>query len=267
MASVNQWGIREVAVVTFYNIATGKAMAQLNNLKTSGLENGSTLVYATGGRGNPRIMGWSSERTGKVTLQDALFTNKVIAMMTGNGILTASQNIYQVDYPVVSSNTAAINFTPVIAGALIGVYKQNQDGSDGQELIYTSSTVSTGKYSITGKVISLFAGDVPNGTKLNVYYQVATDVTASKISVTADKFAGTYKVVMDCLVRDAFTQNDYAAQIIIYNAKMSDSFKFSMASTGDPSAFDIELEILKPVGANTTNAMYGMIIYDQTLLT
>jgi hypothetical protein len=266
MAAPNQWGIREVAVATFYDIATGKALVQLTNLKTSGLENSANLVYARGGRGNPRLMGWSSDRDGKVTLQDAVFTNKVLAMMTGNGLVTASQNIYQRDVLTVNSNAATLNYTPVSTGALIGVYKANADGTDGQELTYTSSTVSTGKYGISGKSLTFFAGDIPNGNKVNVYYQTATDSTANKISVTADKFAGTFRVVLDCLVRDYFTQNDYAAQIIIYNAKMEDNWKFSMASTGDPSVFDINLEILKPVGANSSNAMWDMIIYDQNLL-
>lgn len=265
--AVNQWGIREVAIATFFDIATGKALVQLNNLKTSGLENSATQVYMRGGRGNPRIMGWSSDRDGKVVLQDALFTNKVLAMMTGNGLVTASQNIYQMDVLTVATNAATLKYTPVATGALIGVYKANPDGTDGAELTYVSGSATTGKYSITGKAISLFAGDVANGNKINAYYQTVTDVTANKISVTADKFAGTFKVVLDCLVRDYLTQNDYAAQIIIYNAKMEDNWKMSMASTGDPSPFDINLEILKPVGANSSNAMYDMIIYDQSLLT
>jgi hypothetical protein len=267
MATPNQWGIREVALATFYDIATGKALVQLQNLKTSGLENTASLVYARGGRGNPRIMGFSSDRDGKVVLQDALFTNKVLAMMTGNGLVTASANIYQRDVLTVNTNAASIAYTPVSTGALIGVYKTNADGTEGAELTYTSSAVSTGKYTITSKALGFFAGDISNGNTIIAYYQTATDATSNKISVTADKFAGTFKVILDCLVRDAYTQNDFAAQIIIYNAKMEDNWKMSMASTGDPSAFDINLEILKPVGANSSNAMYDMVIFDKSLLT
>lgn len=264
MATPNVFGIREVGLATFYDLVTNKALVQLTNLKTSGLENKGALVYARGGRGNPKIMGFNSDREGTVKLQDALFTTQVLAMMVGNGLATASQNIYTRDALTVATNAASLNYTPVVTGALISVYKLNADNTHGAELTYTSSAVSAGKYTITGKLLGFFAGDLANGSKVVAYYQNATDVTASKISVTSDKFSGTYKVVLDCLVRDAVTQADYAAQVIIYNAKMDNNWNFSMASTGDPSAFDINLEILKPVG---TTAMWDMIVYDQTLLT
>lgn len=66
MTTPNQWGIREVAVATFYDLKTGKALVQLNNLKTSGLENSAETVYARGGRGNAKILGFSSGRKVKL---------------------------------------------------------------------------------------------------------------------------------------------------------------------------------------------------------
>lgn len=265
MATPNVFGIRETPLVTFYDLATNKALVQLTNVKTAGLENKGEVIYARGGRGNPKIMGFNGNREGTVKLQDALFTTQVLAMMTGNGLVTASQNIYTRDALTVATNSATLRYTPVNTGALIGVYKLNADNTHGTELVYTSSTLSTGKYSISGKNISLFSGDIANGGQIVAYYQNATDPTASKISITSDKFSGTYKVVMDCLVRDAVTQNDFAAQVIIYNAKMTNDWSLSMASTGDPSNFDLDLEILKPQGSST--AMWDMIVYDQTLLT
>lgn len=216
------------------------------------------------GRGNPKIVGFSSDREGKIMLKSSIITNEVIAMMTGNAIVTASQNITQRDELVVNTNATNLLYTPVPAGTLISVYKLNADGTHGAELTYTATTVATGQYSRTAKAISLFAGDVANGSKIVAYYTVATDATANKISITSDKFAGTFKVVMDCLVRSAYDKQDYAAQVIGYNCKMSDGLKFSMSSSGDPTVMDIELELLKP--SSGVNLM-DMIVFDQTLLT
>ncbi|RAV12175.1 hypothetical protein [Paenibacillus contaminans] len=262
--TTTQWGIREVALATFYDIATGKALVQLNNLKTAGLENSAETVYARGGRGNAKIMGFSSNREGKVVLQDAVFTNEVIAMMTGNGLVKASQNIYRREVLTVAGNAAVLNHTPAAPGALISVYKLNPDGSHGTELTYASTTVSAGKYTITDKAFGFNPAELSDGTKIAAYYLTASDADSGKITVSSDKFAGSFKVVLDCLIRDAVTQKDYAAQIVINNAKMDNNWKIQTAATGDPSAFDITLDILKPVNGTE---MWTMSVYDDALLT
>ncbi|MEK3725306.1 hypothetical protein [Paenibacillus sp. FSL H8-0034] len=263
MTTPNQWGIREVAVATFYDLKTGKALVQLNNLKTSGLENSAETVYARGGRGNAKILGFTSGREGKVTLQDALFTNQVIAMMTGNSLDKASQQIYQRDVLQVSDNSASLKYTPAHEGALISVYKLNSDGTHGTELTYTSNSVAAGKYTLTAKVLAFNTGELPDGAEIVAYYQTDTDATSDKITVSSDKFAGSFKVVLDCLVRDVVTHQDFAAQIVINNAKMEDNWKVDMAATGDPSVFDIPMQILKPVNGTE---MWTMTIYDDALL-
>ncbi|WP_135554516.1 hypothetical protein [Paenibacillus cymbidii] len=263
MTTPQQYAVREVALATFYDIQTGKARVQLQNLKTSGLENSAETVYARGGRGNAKIVGFSSNREGKVKLQDALITNEALAMLTSNNVAIASANIYQRDELVVSSDAAALKFTPAAAGSLISVYKLNPDGTHGSELAYTASAAASGKYTVTGKTLGFFADEIADGAKVVAYYKTETDEDASTITVSSDKFAGSFKVVLDCLVRDAYTKQDYAAQIVINNAKLLDSFKFSMASTGDPTMLDLELDILKPINGND---MWTMTVYDETLL-
>jgi hypothetical protein len=48
MSAPNQYAIRDIALATFYDLTTGKARIQLSNLKTSGIENSATTVYARG---------------------------------------------------------------------------------------------------------------------------------------------------------------------------------------------------------------------------
>ncbi|OZB98021.1 hypothetical protein [Paenibacillus sp. XY044] len=261
MATPNVWAVREVALATFYDLSTGKARVQLTNLKTSGLENTAETVYAKGGRGNANIVGFSGNRGGTVTLQDAVFTNEVIAMMTGNDIATGAKSVYQREALKVASDKVTLKSTPLDAAkGLISVYKLNADGTHGEEITFASDTAETGEYTLAAKVVTFADGEFEDGEEVAVYYKVNTGTTAKTITVSSDKFAGTYKVVLDCLVRNTEDEKDYAAQIVINKAKMEDNWTISMAADGDPSAFDIPMQILKPVNGNE---LYTMTIYDQ----
>lgn len=261
MTTPNIWAVREVALATFYDLATGKAKIQLTNLKTSGLENTAETVYAKGGRGNASIVGFSGNRGGKVTLQDAVFTNEVIAMMTGNDIKAGEANLYQREVLTVAANKASLQFGPVNAGSgLISVYELNEDGTHGEEVLFAPSTAAAGEYSLSGKTLTFGADDLADGARVVAYYQAKSSSDAKTITVSSDKFAGTYKLVLDCLVRNTLDEQDYAAQIVINKAKMEDGWKLQMASTGDPAAFDIPLDILKPADGTE---LYTMTVYDQ----
>ena len=64
MASIlDRYGIKEVADCTFYRIddQTGQPaepVLYLDTLKVSTLEQTAESVYAQGGKGNPRLIGW-----------------------------------------------------------------------------------------------------------------------------------------------------------------------------------------------------------------
>lgn len=262
MSAPNVWAIREVALASFYDLAKEKAIIQLQNLKSSGIENSGETVYAQGGRGNARIVGFSGNRSGRITLQDAVFTNEVIGMLSGNGIIDGSATIHKRDVKKVQGNKIVLDHTPtnVTSQGITGVYVLNADGTHGKELTFVASTLAAGKYTLTGKEITFNTGELPAGTEVVAYYTANTGADSKKITVSSDKFAGSYKVVLDCLVRNVVDEKDYAAQIVINKAKMEDNWSFSLSSEGDPSVLDIPMEILKPV--NTTE-MYTMTIYDQ----
>src|SRR5690606_21407970 len=121
MTTPNRWAIRDAGIATFYSLTTGKPVVTLRTLKTSGLETTGETVYAQGGFGNPRLVGFSSNRQATVTLQDAIFDNKALAMLTGNDLVEGAKEVSRIETLTVSSNAAALSKTPV--GALVGVYK------------------------------------------------------------------------------------------------------------------------------------------------
>jgi len=265
MAAPQQWFIRDVPKATFVNIATGKPMFYLTDLKTSGIENSGETVYARGGTGNAKLAGFSSNREAKINLESASFDNRAIALMTGNGLLTSSSPIWKREVLIVTTNAATLTYTPVsTTGALIAVFKMNADGTEGTELNFTASTVATGQYTHgSAKSLGFFSGDLANGSSIIVYYLTNTDATAQTITISSDKFAGSFKLILDAIVRGN-DKIDYLAQYEFPTVKMEDSFSFSMASEGDPSVFTMPIEVLRPQNSTT---MYTMKIFDGGLLT
>jgi hypothetical protein len=258
MATPNRWAIRDAGIATFYSLATGKPVTTLRTLKTSGLETTGETVYSRGGRGNPKLIGFSSNREAKLTLQDAVFDNKALAMLTGNNLVEGATGVVFIDTLTVNANAAALSKTPI--GSLTGVYELNADGTLGDEVKLAAGTAASGEYSLTGKNLSFFSGEFADGQKLAAYYSVTTDATAKSLKVTSDAFGKTFKVVLDCVVRDEYSKEDYAAQITVPNAKFEDAFNLAMAAEGDPAVLDLKLEVLKdPLSTD----MWSMKIYDE----
>lgn len=258
MTTPNRWAIRDAGIATFYHPVTGKPITTLRTLKTSGLETTGETVYARGGFGNPKLVGFSGNRESKITLQDAIFDNKTLAMLTGNDLAEGAAAVNLIENVKVQSDAAALDKTPV--GIPFGVYELNADGTLGDEIEYSSSVPAAGQYAITGKNLTFFEGDLADNKVVAVYYGVTSDASSKKLKVTSDAFGGTFKVVIDCLVRDEFTKKDFAAQITIPNAKFEENFNLSLAADGDPAVLDLTLEALKdPVSAD----LWSMLIYDE----
>ena len=55
---LDQYGIKEVCDFVFYDIATGIPVLYLDTLKVSTVEQTGEVVYAQGGKGNPKLIGW-----------------------------------------------------------------------------------------------------------------------------------------------------------------------------------------------------------------
>lgn len=225
MSTPNRWAIRDAGIVTFWDLVSGKPVATLKTLKTSGLETTGETVYARGGFGNPKLVGFSGDRETALTLQDAIFDNKSLAMLTGNDLVEGAHEIAKFDEGVTVEDNTDIVFT--LEATPVGgvtVFQREPDGTLGVE-------IDSSDYTLVGKelVFDSIAADTP----IAVYYAVTTDATAKRLKVTSDAFGGTFRVTIDTLVRDAYTKKDFKAQIEVPNAKFEDNFSIDLAVDGN----------------------------------
>lgn len=263
-----KFGVREICDVVFKAKATvkignttfqkGQPVLYIDTAKTSNLEAAATTVYATGGRGNTRLIAWEGEKTLTFTVEDALLSPMGFAMLSGAGLIDAKKDSKTITVHGTSYATAdedgKIDLTEALGGAEIDATKPlfvlttEADGS--------LSTFMSETYTQEGGVLTPNADagvNVPKSATVFVdYYTVNTD-GAMQFEIDGENFAGYYYVEAATLWRRQDNGKDMPAELIFPNVKIQSNFTFAMASTGDPSTFTF-----------TMDAMPGYTVYDTT---
>ena len=219
--------------------------------KTSTVEGAATTVYATGGKGNSRLIAWEGERTVTFTMEDALISPLGFAILSGAGIVETGVNASKI------SVHATTNVIGTVSGNNIVIDLQDAIPTNGTlnttTDIYGFILDSTGGISkklgkvkasgtqVTFDVTSLTLGESSSHTVLLDYY-VDMNSGVKQIEITPDKFAGSYYLEASTLFRRQDNGSDMPAQFIIPNVKIQSAFTFSMAATGDPSTFTFTMD-------------------------
>lgn len=116
-----------------------------DSLKTSSLESQSNAVYATGGRGNARLVSWEGERTVTFTMEDALISPISFSILSGAGVIDAEEKaLYmhtteQTDKVVVSGAGAERVVTIQLSQA---PYIRGDYHLEGSEIVQTDYSAS-----------------------------------------------------------------------------------------------------------------------------
>ena len=220
--------------------------------KTSTVEGAATTVYATGGKGNSRLIAWEGERTVTFTMEDALLSPLGFAILSGAGIVeagasSAAINVHSTTTTIgtVSSNNITIDLADALPqnGTLstdADVYGFILDGTGSISKKLGKVRPVSGS-SVTFNVSTLSLGDSTSHTILLDYYVKMTS-GVKQIEITPDKFAGSYYLEASTLFRRQDNGSDMPAQFVIPNVKIQSAFTFSMAASGDPSTFTFTMD-------------------------
>lgn len=237
-----QYGIKEVADVTFYQIGDNGVMGApvlfLNSLKVSTIEETAEQTEAKGGKGNAPLIIWDYGKEINISIEDALYTPHSLALAHGGTFdttnITGTATIISKSKYVTATATTAIptGFT---------AYTPN-----GDSYAVVTATTGTGgfnlKYYVPGTTVAVTS--LTAGTKYLVTWEESR--LASTISVSADTFPGTYYVVGDTYSRNKKTGKDEYFQFVIPQAKMSTENTITLEAEGDPTVFNMNLRVLRP---------------------
>jgi len=261
MASIfEQYGIKEVADVTFYERDTNgheKPVLYIDTAKVSTIEKTASTAEARGGKGNPALISWDFGLEINVTLEDALFSPKSMALMQGSGTVvegTTTAPVY-VDVTgeiVTVSNSTRLELKHVYKPESIYIYEIDENGRwiNGQQLRGWEASTSTGTStsSATNFIKKGSTGRAIETSKVAVFYKTPIESdSAQLIKINSDTFPGTYRVVGDTFARNRSTGKDEFFQFIIHRAKVSPENTITLSADGDPSTFNMSLKVLRDI--------------------
>jgi hypothetical protein len=242
---LSRYGIKEVADVTFYQInddeTMGAPVLYLDTLKVSTIEQTAENAEARGGKGNAALISWDYGKEITVTLEDALYSPKSLALIYGDKDATPE---------TIDGNATLVKKT---------FWKQTAEfvGTPSKE----STKVKVGTKTMTLSNCNFYTAEGGDATATNFEY-VTGDVTVKnglKIDVSANSFPGTYYVTGDTYARNEVTGNDEFFQFIIPKAKvLSESNTITLEAEGDPTVFSMNLKVLRP----RDGVMMKLVQYD-----
>ena len=250
MASIlDRYGIKEVADVTFYELGDDgkptRPVLYLDTLKVSTIEQSAEQAEARGGKGNPPLIIWDYGKEINVTLEDALFSAKSMAIMFGNGAVKtysgASAYIMRTEEFIATASGAAAS-----AG-----WASKYEGPDGK----TYEKVNPKFYDATGATVD--SASLSKDVKYFCSYDLLS-VNAGVIEISAASFPGTYYVTGDTYARSEASGRDEFFQFIIPKAKMNAENTITLEAEGDPSVFNMSLRVMRPADG----VMMKLVKYD-----
>jgi hypothetical protein len=258
MANFGRGAVRDIVDFCLFDTVTGKPVLFLDSLRMSTLEIGAETVYARGGRGNPRRIGWDASKDVDIQGEDCLISPEQLSLLLGSTLATGTQYVPITERQVITGTSMTLTGTPYRAA--LSTYpmsiftNSNNDGSTiGTEIAY-AATPSAGEYGVSGTTVT-FGTSYSNQSIIVTYYKAASALN-KRITVTSDQFPLTFKCTGYTLWRDEATGKDFPCRITIPKAKLLAPFTMKQEATGDPSTFTMKFTALKDSATNT------MIIYD-----
>lgn len=212
-----QYGIKEVADVAFYDTETKAPVIFFDTLKVSTIDETAQQVAATGGKGNASLIIWDFGKEITLNIEDALFSMKSMALMHG-GALGKTANVQQTTS-----------------------FRVQDDGS-----IPATKNIPATALFYNDKEQEVQQADFNPGDIYIATWVEAVTGGADTITITAEDFPGTYEVIGDTWARNRNTGKDEAFQFVIPRAKVGSERSITMQAEGDPSTFPMTLTVLRP---------------------
>ena len=289
----DKYGIKEVANVYFEaleddlaaGVYKGDIVLFLDTLKVSTIETTAENTAAQGGWGNPKLVQWDYGKEINITLEDALLSLESLRFMLGGAIKKPAA-----DAPVVVRHTEEVvcgeaGVVPKPKDHLTGI-ELTPTASEGHpirlinmttgartQLVYAAGQTAPaidGSHAVNFKNPKMIGSDPvasAKGDHIRIFWEEVLqnndgNETAIEVTISPDTFPGTYKVIGDTFMRSEKTGKDEPFQFIINKAKVQSNVTITLQAEGDPSTFEMTLNVLRSTNDQGENEMMKLVRYN-----
>ena len=278
-------------------VYAGDIVLFLDTLKVSTIETTAENTAAQGGWGNPKLVQWDYGKEINITLEDALMSLESLRFMLGGAIKKPEANA-----PVIVRHTEEVvcganGVMPKPKDHLTGVEMTPQatyghpvrliNLSTGTRTQIVVEEANGAAIPVGGKAINfvnpaLIGTETENdettaieektkqGDHIRIFWEEvitgAQNETESAVEVTIspDTFPGTYRVVGDTFMRSEKTGKDEPFQFVINKAKVQSNVTLTLQAEGDPTTFEMTLNVLRSTNEQGENEMMKLVRYNIT---
>ena len=296
----DKYGIKEVANVYFEaldddldaGVYKGDIVLFLDTLKVSTIETTAENTAAQGGWGNPKLVQWDYGKEINITLEDALMSLESLRFMLGGAIKQPSDEakiiVRHTAEVVVDSNGKVptpkqdgiaaprpwkdhpiklINLGGGTNSASAGTRTQIVDDDHDYASATPMAGVNTVKFSNTKAGTTEV--DPVSGDHIRIFWEEEVTGAANKdaaveVTISPDTFPGTYRVVGDTFMRSEKTGKDEPFQFVINKAKVQSNVTLTLQAEGDPTTFEMTLNVLRSTNEAGENEMMKLVRYGIT---
>jgi len=289
----DKYGIKEVANVYFEalendidaGVYKGDIVLFLDTLKVSTIETTAENTAAQGGWGNPKLVQWDYGKEINVTLEDALMSLESLRFMLGGAIKQPNN-----DTKVVVRHTAEVvaeadgkiplpkingeKVQPIVASESHPIRLINLGGGNNSASAGSRTQIKTGTF-VDKAIIKFYNPKLIGNSEqlaaeddhIRIFWEEEVTGDANKdaaveVTISPDTFPGTYRVVGDTFMRSEKTGKDEPFQFVINKAKVQSNVTITLQAEGDPTTFEMTLNVLRSTNDAGENEMMKLVRYN-----
>lgn len=258
---MSKYGYRDITDVTFIDLATDKPVIFMDYLQTSSQAFGNEIVYAIGGRGAPKRVGFQSGNAMSMEMTSSLISPELLGIMLGTTVTTGVQYVPVTQKITATANTFNLAATPYTSDLttypVTVAYAADGSVPSVHLTKVTSATPAATEFDLTGLVVTVNSTTYASGGVFLVTYYKASTATNKRVKFESDKFAKAYKITGYTLWKNESDELSYPCRITIPKVQITiDGATLNSAMNGEPTTPVLKGEVLQ------TGTTTDMVIYD-----
>ena len=277
-------------------VYAGDIVLFLDTLKVSTIETTAENTAAQGGWGNPKLVQWDYGKEINITLEDALMSLESLRFMLGGAIkqnkdttiivrhteevVCESDNTIPLPHDHLTQEVLhpkateghPIRLINLTTGVRTQIDYAESTPKNADKQLENQSSAGDGQ--VAQFINPLMLGDsdpvqTKKGDHIRIFWEEEVDSnggvdadSAVEVTISPDTFPGTYRVVGDTLMRSEKTGKDEPFQFVINKAKVQSNVTITLQAEGDPSTFEMTLNVLRSTNDRGENEMMKLVRYN-----